>query len=380
MDLDFTEEQEMLRTSARDFLTTECPKTLVREMEEDEKGYSPKLWRKMAELGWLGLVIPEEYDGMGMGFLDLVVLLEEMGRNILPGPFFSTVVLGALPILEAGSEEQKKELLPKIAAGEAILTMALTEPSASYEAAGVELTAVSQGDNFVLNGTKLFVENAHIADYIICVARTKSGAGKYEDGITLFLVDAPTGRGGLKVEVVPTTALDKQCEVVFENVSVPKKNMLGELDKGWPIVAKVLEKATIAKCAEMIGGAQAALDMSVAYAKERVQYGRPIGSYQAIQFYLADMWIKVDMGKNIVYEAAWMVSEGLPAAEKVAIAKGWVNEAYKFATEYGIQVHGAIGTTRDHDMGLYYRRARAAVPTFGDTDFQKAVVARQLGL
>lgn len=377
MNLDFTEEHEMLRTSARDFLTTECPKTLVRELEESDKGYSPELWRKMADLGWMGLVIPEEYDGMGMQFLDLAILLEEMGRNILPGPFFSTVVLGALPILTAGTEEQKKELLPKIANGEAILTMALTEPSATYQAAGVKLKAVAQGDSFVLNGTKLFVENAHIADYIVCATRTKDGA-KPEEGITLFLVDG--GSPGMKCEVVPTIGADKLCEVVFENVTVPKKNMLGELDKGWPIVAKTLEQATAAKCAEMIGGAQAALDMTVDYAKERVQYGRPIGAYQAIQFFLADMWIQVDMGKNTVYQAAWMVSEGLPSTQKVAVAKGWVNEAYKFVTERGVQIHGAIGTTRDHDVGLYFRRAWAADLAFGDTEFQREVVARQLGL
>jgi len=367
----------MLRTSARDFLTTECPKTLVRELEESEKGYSPELWRKMAQLGWMGLVIPEEYGGMGMEFFDLTILIEEMGRNILPSPFFSTVVLGALPILSAGSDEQKKELLPRIAEGESILTMALTEPTATYEASGVQLKAVAQGDSFVLNGTKLFVENAHIADYIICVTRTKDSASP-EDGITLFLVEG--GSPGIKCEVVPTIAADKLCEVVFKDVKVPKKNLLGELNKGWPIVAKALEQATMAKCAEMIGGAQASLDMSVEYAKERVQYGRPIGSFQAIQFYLADMWMKVDMGKNIVYEATWMVSEGLPATEKVAITKGWVNEAYKFVTERGVQIHGAIGTTRDHDMGLYYRRAWAADLAFGDTDFQREVVARHLGL
>jgi len=213
MNLDFTEEQEMLRTTARDFLTKECPKALVREMEEDEKGYSLELWRKMAELGWMGLVLPEEYDGMGMEFMDLIILFEEIGRNILPGPFFSTVVLGGLPILAAGTKEQKEEFLPKAASGEMILTLALTEPSARYDAAGVATTAVAQDDSFVLNGTKLFVENAHIADYMICVARTKEGASP-EEGITLFLVDAKSP--GIKCEVVPTIALDKLCEVVLE--------------------------------------------------------------------------------------------------------------------------------------------------------------------
>jgi len=377
MDLDFTQEQDMLRTSARDFLTSECDKAKVRKLEEDEKGYSPEIWGKMAELGWLGLMIPDKYEGMGMGFMDLVVVLEEIGRNILPSPFFATVVLGAPPIVGAGSEEMKKDILPKVSKGEAILTLALTEPSASYRADGVELKAAAKGDSFVLNGTKLFVEHGNNASYMVVVAKTKSG-GNPENGITLFLVDARSP--GIKVEVVDTIGLDKQCEVTFKNVSVPKKNIIGELDKGWPIVARTLQLATMAKCAEMTGGMQAVLDMSVAYAKERMQYGRPIGSYQAMQHMLADMYTRVLMSKNIVYEAAWMVAEGLECADKVSIAKAWCNEAYKKVTEDGVQVHGAIGTTRDHDMGLYYRRAKAADPTFGDTEDHREVVAQSLGL
>ena len=377
MDLDLTEEQEMLQTMARDFLTKECPKALVRELEEDEKGYSPELWRKMAELGWMGLVLPAEYDGMEMGFMDLIILLQEMGRNILPGPFFCTVVLGSLPIFSAGTEEQKKEFLPKIASGKMILTMALTEPNGRYDAAGVETKAVAQGDSFVISGTKLFVENAHIADYMICVARTTEGATP-EEGITLFLVDAKSP--GIKVEGIPTMADDKLCEVVFENVSVPRNNMLGELDNGWSIVARTLEQATMAKCAEMVGGAEAALDMTLNYVKERVQYNRPIGSFQVIQHYCANMWTSVVTSRNILYKTAWKVGEGLPATGDVAAAKGWINQAYTFVTERAVQCHGAIGLTRDHDIGLYYRRAKAGELAFGDTDFQKEIVAQQMGL
>lgn len=377
MDLDFTEEQDMLRNSARDFLSTECDKATVRKIEESDEGYSPEIWSKMAELGWQGLMIPEEYDGMGMGLMDLVVVFEEIGRNVLPSPFLATVVLGTSPIVEAGTEEQKKELLPKVVTGEAILTLALTEPSVGYSADCVELKAEGKGDIFVLNGTKLFVEFASASDYMVVVARTKSG-GNPEDGITLFLVDSKSP--GIKIEPFVTTGMDKQCEVVFDNVSVPGASIIGKLDKGWPIVAKTLENATVAKCAEMVGGMQAVLDMSVAYAKERVQYGRPIGSYQAIQHMLADMFIRVIMSKNILYEAAWMVSEGLPAAGKLATAKGFCNEAYKKVTVDGVEVHGAIGTTRDHDMGLYYRRAIVADSTFGDTESQREAVAIQLGL
>jgi alkylation response protein AidB-like acyl-CoA dehydrogenase len=377
MDLDFTEEQDMLRNSARDFLSTECDKATVRKIEESDEGYSPEIWSKMAELGWQGLMIPEEYDGMGMGLMDLVVIFEEIGRNVLPSPFLATVVLGTSPIVDAGTEEQKKELLPKVVTGEAILTLALTEPSVGYSADCVELKAEGKGDIFVLNGTKLFVEFASASDYMVVVARTKSG-GNPEDGITLFLVDSKSP--GIKIEPFVTTGMDKQCEVVFDNVSIPGASIIGKLDKGWPIVAKTLENATVAKCAEMVGGMQAVLDMSVAYAKERVQYGRPIGSYQAIQHMLADMFIRVIMSKNILYEAAWMVSEGLPAAGKLATAKGFCNEAYKKVTVDGVEVHGAIGTTRDHDMGLYYRRAIVADSTFGDTESQREAVAIQLGL
>jgi len=377
MNLDFTEEQEMLRTSARDFLSTECPKITVRELEESETGHSPELWQKMADLGWMGLVIPEEYDGMGMEYFDLTILLEEMGRNILPGPFFATVVLGALPILSAGTEEQKKEFLSKVASGEAVLTMALTEPSATYEASGVQMKAEAQGDNFVLNGTKLFVEMAHIADAMVVAARTKAGAAA-EDGITLFIVDGNSP--GIKTEVMPTIGADRLCEVVFENVSVPKSRMLGELDKGWPIVAKTLEQAAMAKCAEMLGGCEASLDMTTEYTKERVQYGRPIASFQVLQHYMANMLIYLETARNLIYEAAWMVSEGMPCTQLVASAKGWTNEAYKFIAERGVQIHGAIGTTRDHDMGLYYRRALAADFAFGNTDYQREVVAKELGL
>ncbi|TEU04652.1 MAG: acyl-CoA dehydrogenase [Dehalococcoidia bacterium] len=378
MDLGFSEEQEMLRKTARDFLETECPTSLVKEMAEDEQGYTSELWGKMAELGWMGLALPEEHDGMGMSFLDLAVLLEEMGRACLPGPFFSTVVLGGLTILEAGNEEQKKEFLPKIAAGEAILTMALTEPSASYDPASITVKAVPDKDDYVISGTKLFVENAHIADYLICVTRTKDGAGKGEDGITLFLVDGKSP--GITTTLLKTIAGDKQCEITFDNVRVPQKNMLGERDKGWPVVAKILQKATVAKCAEMIGGAQAALDMSVAYAKERIQFGRPIGSFQAIQHHCANMVTDVDGSRFITYQAAWKVSEGLPAVMEVSMAKAWVSEAYRRVTQLGHQIHGGIGFCMDHDMPLYFKRAKAAEPTFGSADWHREIVARELGL
>ncbi len=377
MDLGLSEEQAMLKELARDFLQKECPKRLVRQLDESDEGYSSELWHKMAELGWMGLVFPEKYGGSERNFLDLTILLEEMGYNIVPGPFFSAVVLGGLTILTAGSEEQKIEFLPKIASGEMILSLALTEPTASYDAASVKTKAIARNGEYVIKGTKLFVLNANVADYILCVARTKETKNP-EDGITIFLVDAKSP--GVKCTLLKTLARDKQCEVVFDNVTVSEKSIVGERDKGWPIVKDVLQKATVAKCAEMVGGAQAALDMAVNYAKERVQFGRPIGSFQAIQHYCANMATDVSGSRFITYKAAWKVSEGLPLALDIAIAKAWTSEAYGRVTLSAHQIFGAIGFTMDHDIHLYYRQAKAAEIIFGDADFQRAIIARELGL
>ncbi len=377
MDFGLSEEQEMLKNSARDFLLKECPKQLVRQLDESDEGYSPELWRKMAELGWMGLPFPEKYGGGGGSFMDLAILLEAMGYNVVPGPFYSSVVLGGLAILAAGSEEQKKELLPKVSRGELKLTLALTEPSARYEAAYIKTAAKARNGNYVINGSKLFVLDAHVADYLLCVARTKA-TGKPESGITVFLVDSKSP--GVKCTLLKTLARDKQCEVVFDNVSVPKENIVGGLNKGWQVVQDVMQKATVAKCAEMVGGAQAALDMAVAYAKERVQFNRPIGSFQAIQHYCANMVSDVDGSRFVTYKAAWKVSEGLPATFDVAVAKAWTGAAYGRVTLLGHQIFGAVGFTMDHDMHLYYRRAKAGDILFGDSAFQRAIVARELGL
>lgn len=377
MDFSLNEQQEMLRKMARAFLTQECPKSLVKEMAKDDKGYTPELWNKMSALGWMGLVIPEKYGGMGGNFLDLAVLLEEMGRACLPGPFFSTVILGGLTILEAGSEEQKKEFLPKITQGELILTLALTEPSASYSPDAAQVAAKAKNGSYIIDGTKLFVPDAHIADYLICVVRTRKGKSP-DDGISLFLVDVKNPR--ISCTLLKTIAGDKQCEVILDKVEVPKGNMLGELHQGWSYISQILEKATIAKCAEMVGGAQQALEMAVSYAKERVQFGRPIGSFQAIQHYCANMLTDVDGCRFVTYQAAWRLSEGLPAAREVSIAKAWTSEAFRRTTALAHQIHGAIGFTEDHDLPLYFKRAKSWELAFGDAEFHREQIAQELGL
>ncbi len=378
MDFGLGEEQVMLKTSARDFLEKECPKQLVREMMEDERGYSPELWKKMAAQGWLGLAFPEEYGGAAMSFLDLAVLLEEMGRALVPGPFVPTVVLAGRPILAAGSEEQKQQFLPRIASGDMMLTLALMEPSGSLEASGVTVEAVPSGENFIIEGRKLFVPDAHVADYLLCVTRTKDGPNK-EEGITLFLVGAKTA--GIHTEVLKTMTGEKLCEVTFRNVAVPKTNMLGELDQGWPIIKRVLLEAAVAESAWMLGGARWVLETSVDYAKQRVQFDRPIGSFQAIQHKCANMVIEVEGATAITYYAAWAVLENDPGLTLAAsMAKAWCSDIYKHVAGEGTQIHGGIGFTWDHDMHLYFKRSKTSEVAFGDGDYHREKVAQLLNI
>ena len=376
MDLDLSEDQKMLRKSARDFLANECTKQFVREMERDEKGYSPDLWHKMAELGWLGLPFPEKYGGGGWSFLDLVILLEEMGRACLPGPFLPSVVVSGLTILEAGTGEQKQQFLPAISRGD-IFTFALTEADGSYSAASIQTKAARHGDDYVIDGVKLFVPYVHVADRILCLVRTKAGSSK-EDGLSLFVVDAKSP--GISWTPLSNIASEKQFEVTFDKVKVPAGNLLGKLHQGWPIAERTLGLAATATCAEMVGAGQQVLEMSVAYAKERVQFDRPIGSFQAIQHHCTNMLLDIDGMRYLTYETAWLLSQGLPAATEIAMAKTWVSEAIGRVVRLGHQIHGGVGYTMDHDLQLYYRRGKAAQALFGDASFHREKIASQLGL
>jgi len=373
MNFSLDEEQVMLKTSARNFLEKECPKRLVRDMAESKQGYSPDLWKKMAELGWMGLVFPEEYGGVGSTFLDLAVLLEEMGRALLPGPFVPTVVLVGRPILAAGTQPQKRRFIPGIADGSLMATLAFLEPSAWLGASGINVRATASGKDFVINGTKLFVPDTHVADYILCVTRTGDRAGK-EDGISLFLVDARTK--GVRVEVLKTLTGEKLCEVEFSNVAVPRSNMLGDLDQGWPIVQRILDEAAVAECAWMTGGAQWVLETTVNYAKERMAFGQPIGAFQAVAHRCANMAIEVEGAISITQYAAWAISENDPEASVTAsAAKAWCSEMYKHVAGDGIQVHGAVGFTADHDLNLYFKRAKTSEIAFGDGRHHRERVA-----
>ena len=374
MDLGLNEAQQMLQNSAREFLEAECPDTYVRAMEENERGYSPEMWTKLAEQGWIGLTIPEQYGGVGLAFTDLTVLLEEMGRALLPGPFFSTVVLGSQAIQLAGSDEQKSEFLPRIATGQLIVTLALTEPTGRWDAAGVETTATPSSDGYVINGTKLYVPNAHVSDYLVVAART----GDAEGDVSLFIV--PRSTSGVSQTLLKTIASDRQSEVMFENATVPASALLGELNGGWDTIERVLQWGAVGKCAEMVGGGRQVLDMTVDYAKERVQFGRPIGSFQAIQHHCSNMATEVEASRHITFQAAARISDGLDAAKEVAMAKAWVNDSYRRVCDLGHQCHGAIGFTKEHNMQLYSRRAKAAELMFGDSDVHLESVAQAMGL
>ncbi len=377
MDFDFNEEQNILKKSAQDFLKKECPKEMVREWLESESGYSPECWQKMADMGWLGLMFPQAYDGSECSFLDLVIILEEMGYQICPGPYFSTKILAGLPIMSGGSDAQKKAFLPRIAAGEVIMTLALTEAQADMQASSIQASARQEGDGYLISGTKLFVSNAHISDYILCAARTGDG-GRPEEGITLFIVDAK--QPGVKVTPLKTLSRDKQCEVVFDQVSVPGENILGEPGNAWPLIEEALVRASVAQSAQMVGGAQAVLELALDYAKARVQFDRPIGSFQAIQHHFANMSIDINSARMLCMKAASMMAAGLPAEKEAAMAKARAGQSFRHVTILGHQIFGGIGFTWEHDMHLYHRRSITEDQMFGDIHCQREKVAKAIGL
>jgi alkylation response protein AidB-like acyl-CoA dehydrogenase len=378
MDFGFSEEQEMLRSSARDFLAKEAPMTYVRKMMEDEVGFTGDLWKKMADLGWMGLILPEDYGGSGLDFVDLIVVLEEMGRVVLPGPFFSTVVLGGVALLEGASDALKQALLPKLASGDLKVTLAQLEPSGRWDADGIQLAAKADGGGFVLSGTKLFVPDAHVADQMVVAARTPGSKGA--DGISLFLIDARAP--GITTTQLKTMDQTRRLgEVVLKDVRVPADRILGTVGGGWALLDRVIDRGKVGLCAEMCGGAQRVLEMSVDYAKVREQFGKPIGSFQAIQHKCANMLVEVESSKSVTYYAAWAVANDVAEAPlAAAMAKAYCSDAYRHVSGEGIQIHGGIGFTWEHDMHIYFKRAKSSEVTFGDATWNRELVAQHINL
>lgn len=379
MDFQFSEEQEELRSIAQTFLAEQCGPEQVRSAMESPLGYDAALWTQIAtELGWACVHIPEAYGGLGLGYVDLVVLLEAMGESVLCAPFFSTVVLGANTILEVGSETQKEGLLPALAEGSTTATLALTERQGIWEADGVETTATPDGDGFLLNGTKSWILDGHSADQLLIVARATGTTG--EVGISAFVV--PGDSAGLTRKALPTMDQTRRmAEIELVNVRVARENCLGEPGAAWPGLRKTLDLAAIALAAEQVGGAQRCLEMAVGYAKEREQFGRVIGSFQSIKHKCADMMVAVESARSALYYAACIADDGSDdVSTNASLAKAWCSDAYFKCAGDNIQIHGGVGFTWEYDPHLHFKRARSTAAWLGDPSHHRERVATAIGL
>jgi alkylation response protein AidB-like acyl-CoA dehydrogenase len=373
----FSEEQEELRRSVRRLLEDKSPMAEVRRLMETTEGYDPKVWAQMAnELGLQSLHIPEAYGGQGFSFVELVLVLEEMGRALLCAPFFSSVCLAANAVLNAGREEEKRALLPGICSGETIATLAFTEAKGTWDANGITMEATPDGSGgFRLDGTKMFVLDGHVANLVLVAARAAGTGGT--EGISFFSVpgDAP----GLTRSALPTMDMTrKQAKLEFSGV---KAELVGEEGAGWAALAKTLDQVAVCLAAEQVGGAQRCLDMAVEYAKVRIQFGRPIGSFQAIKHKCADMLLEVESSKSAAYYAGWAAAEDNDELPVVAsLAKSYCSEAYFHAAAENIQIHGGIGFTWEHDAHLYFKRAKSSEILFGDPTYHRELLAQRIGI
>ncbi|MCY4653871.1 MAG: acyl-CoA/acyl-ACP dehydrogenase [Dehalococcoidia bacterium] len=377
MDLALTQAQETLKAEAREFFERECPTSLVREMEGDERGYSADMWERMAALGWMGLPFPERYGGSGGALTDLAVLLEEFGRALAPGPFFNSVAVVGLTILDAGSESQKSDILPRIADGSLISTAALLEEDARYSPEAIRMQLESGDGEFFVNGTKMFVEYANSADSILTPVRTSQN-GDPESGVKLALI--PDSAPGIRATSLESIARDRQFALHFEDVPVPSDSILAGEDGGWPALKRTLDRASLLHCAQSLGGAQQVLEMTVDYTKQRVQFDRPIASFQSVQHSCADMVIAIDSARLAVYQAITRIEDGEDADREIALAKTLTNHAYKWTTLTAQQVHGGIAFMEEYDLQLWTRRAKVAELKFGASSGYVETFARRMGL
>ena len=371
MNFAFSEEQEELRKTVRAFLEAKSSEAEVRRLMETTEGYDTATWGQMAnEMGLQGLAIPEQYGGSGFSWVEQGIVLEEMGRSLLCAPFFSSVVLAANLLLLSGDEEQKTRHLPGIASGLTLATVVFTEPSGKWDESGITMDASRTGGEWALNGTKMFVLDGHIADDIFVVARTANG-------VSLFHCqgDAP---GLIRTALSTMDQTRKQAKLEFTDVA---STMVGEEGKGWDVMSKLLDLAAVGLAAEQVGGAQKVLEMAVDYAKVRVQFGRPIGSFQAIKHKCADMLLEVESAKSAAYYAMWCASEMNDELPSVAsLAKAYCSEAYFHATAENIQIHGGIGFTWEHPAHLYFKRAKSSELLFGDPTYHRELLAQRIGI
>ncbi len=372
MSYELNSEQQMLQDAAKNFLAQEVTTERVRKLEKSDTGFSQELWEQMAELGWMGLNIPEAYGGFEATFMDLAVILEEMGGVGLASPFFPTVVLGTELVGALGSDAQKRALLPQVAIGKSILTLAYAGAYEPESAGHLPVSAEQVGAGYRLNGRCLMVPFARQAHVILGVAKDNEG------GASLFLLDRSSP--GLEILDLQTTADDRQCELELDDVSVEANALLGDFGKSWPILQAVLHRAAVAKCAEMVGGARRAMEITVDYSKERVQFGRPIGSFQAVQHHCANMLTYLDTSALITRNTCRDVGAGAASAEQMAKCKAWVSDACRKLLAIAHQVHAGVGFMEESDLQIYFRRIKAAEQSFGNAIFHREIVARELGI
>lgn len=367
----FSEEQEELRKIVRQFLEAKSPESAVREQMETETGYDVDVWKQMADqLGLQSLIIPEEFGGQGYSYVELIVVLEEMGSALLCAPYFSSVVLAANALMHSGDEAAKSTHLPGIATGETIATLAFTEPNGKWDESGIEATATQAGDTWKINGTKMFVLDGHTAGLVLVAART-------DTGVSLFAVDGDAS-GLTRTALATMDQTRKQAKLEFADVA---GSLVGDEGQAWSVLSTVLDLAAVALAAEQVGGAQKCLDMSVEYAKVRVQFGRPIGSFQAIKHKCADMLLEVESAKSAAYYAGWCASEMNDELPSVAsLAKAYCSEAYFHASAENIQIHGGIGFTWEHPAHLYFKRAKSSELLFGDPTYHRELLAQRIGI
>ena len=374
MDVLLNEEEEMVKNAAREFLEGECPPSLARDMEVDDLGYPPELWRQMAQLGWLGMSLPESFGGQGLPLTYLGIIIEEMGRAIAPVPFHSTTVT-ALTIAAEGTQEQQQAMLPKVCQGDSVLTWALTERDPRFIPETIHTQAMEQGDNFVINGTKMFVDNFGASEKCLVVCRT-SPASDSNQGISLLLVDSRSA--GITNIPLTTLAKDKQSQVIFENVSVPKANLIGQVNQAWPIVVAMIDRATLLLCAQMVGATRKDAEMGIEYAKNRAAFGRPIGSFQSIQHLCADMTLWVDGAQMLTYEALWKMDQGLPSAVEISQAKSFCNDKCEAVVRSSQVIHGGIGFMMEFDLHLWFRRVTSWTMRLGTSFEHRSKIAKAL--
>ncbi len=369
LDLKFSAEQEMLRETVRGVCTTTSPLSVVRELEDDPTGFSPELWKQLAHLDLIGLQLPEEYGGSGMSALEGVVLYEEFGRSLAPSPHFVSSVLSGGALARAGSEAIKQEWLPRIVTGEAILSPAWLEPENGFGPKGVQVRAVADADGFVLTGVKRHVAFARAATRLVVLARTGDALGD----VDLFLVDPAAP--GVTLTQQMTIASDSQYRVELDGVRVSAEDRIGAAGTGWSTWDAVMHEGIILAAAQAVGGAEYAMDITVQYAKDRQQFDKPLGAFQALAHYLADATTNVDGAEVLVHEAAWASSEGRSVAKLAPMAKLFACQTFRDVTATAQQIFGGIGFTVEFDIQLYFRRAKQLQISWWDTRYLEELIA-----